>query len=353
MYLTHRFPKLHTHFLISPLKSPNKPHKLLLITSTLLSKSKPEPGSTPVPVPASISHFSTLTATATATAHPSQPPQEGLQVSLETLFVPPETDVSSLKNAPLSARILKGSNIVLSKYAGEGVEVVNAEFVKSSVATEDCPSDGKPEFALVGRSNVGKSSLLNSLVRRKKLALTSKKPVLPTFIFYHGISPPTNRACGFLYRPHGNYIRHPTALTAPITATAFFSFTGSSAATSATAALSSLSLNSSSYSPYESGAAASFVFLSQQQPPSSAADRRHRRRSLAGSPHGRHLPRPYPINHPIILGSQFQRRRCSTCIFRPNSFIFLITTASIPTSFSPFFSRRPEPRCCHFFYLGS
>lgn len=51
-----------------------------------------------------------------------------------------------------------------------------AEFVKSSVKTEECPSDGLPEFALVGRSNVGKSSLLNSLVRRKKLALTSKKP---------------------------------------------------------------------------------------------------------------------------------------------------------------------------------
>lgn len=64
---------------------------------------------------------------------------------------------------------------MLSKYAS-GAQVVQAEFVKSSVRTEDCPSDGIPEFALVGRSNVGKSSLLNSLVRRKKLALTSKKP---------------------------------------------------------------------------------------------------------------------------------------------------------------------------------
>ncbi|KAM0887726.1 hypothetical protein ACQ4PT_028819 [Festuca glaucescens] len=54
--------------------------------------------------------------------------------------------------------------------------VVNADFVKSSVRPDDCPKDGRPEFALVGRSNVGKSSLLNSLVRRKKLALTSKKP---------------------------------------------------------------------------------------------------------------------------------------------------------------------------------
>lgn len=66
---------------------------------------------------------------------------------------------------------------MLSKYAGSNkVEVINAEFVKSSVNPHACPSDGKPEIALVGRSNVGKSSLLNSIVRRKKLALTSKKP---------------------------------------------------------------------------------------------------------------------------------------------------------------------------------
>lgn len=64
---------------------------------------------------------------------------------------------------------------MLSKYASNS-QVINAEFVKSSSKTEECPVDGLPEFALVGRSNVGKSSLLNSLVRRKKLALTSKKP---------------------------------------------------------------------------------------------------------------------------------------------------------------------------------
>ncbi|KAJ9168336.1 hypothetical protein P3X46_019876 [Hevea brasiliensis] len=97
-----------------------------------------------------------------------------IQISLDRLFVPPETEVS-LNDASLSTRILKGSNIVLSKYA-RNAQIVQAEFVKSSVRTEDCPADGLPEFALVGRSNVGKSSLLNSLVRRKRLALTSKKP---------------------------------------------------------------------------------------------------------------------------------------------------------------------------------
>lgn len=88
--------------------------------------------------------------------------------------MPPDTDISG-GGAALGPRILKGSNIVLGRYARDA-QISEADFVKSSVRTEDCPSDGLPEFALVGRSNVGKSSLLNSLVRRKRLALTSKKP---------------------------------------------------------------------------------------------------------------------------------------------------------------------------------
>ncbi|KAJ0243303.1 hypothetical protein HA466_0193790 [Hirschfeldia incana] len=98
-----------------------------------------------------------------------------VEISLDKLFVPPETDISGDDPSSLTARILKGSNIVLSKYARDA-QVAQADYVKSSVRTEDCPADGLPEFALVGRSNVGKSSLLNSLVRRKRLALTSKKP---------------------------------------------------------------------------------------------------------------------------------------------------------------------------------
>ncbi|PNX84665.1 GTP-binding protein at2g22870-like protein, partial [Trifolium pratense] len=90
-------------------------------------------------------------------------------LSLENIFIPPNTNVTE------NARILNGSNILLSNYATDA-QIIQADFVKSSVRFEDCPSDGLPEFALVGRSNVGKSSLLNSIVRRKKLALTSKKP---------------------------------------------------------------------------------------------------------------------------------------------------------------------------------
>ncbi|BAD39347.1 GTP-binding protein [Symbiobacterium thermophilum] len=53
---------------------------------------------------------------------------------------------------------------------------VHAEFVLSAVAQGQFPQDGLPEVALVGRSNVGKSSLINALVRNRKLARTSNTP---------------------------------------------------------------------------------------------------------------------------------------------------------------------------------
>lgn len=52
----------------------------------------------------------------------------------------------------------------------------SVQFVKSSAKLDQCPEPGKPEYAFVGRSNVGKSSLINSLTGRRKLALTSGNP---------------------------------------------------------------------------------------------------------------------------------------------------------------------------------
>ena len=53
---------------------------------------------------------------------------------------------------------------------------VHAEFVLSAVAPDQFPQDGLPEVALVGRSNVGKSSLINALVQNRRLARTSNTP---------------------------------------------------------------------------------------------------------------------------------------------------------------------------------
>ena len=55
--------------------------------------------------------------------------------------------------------------------------IKTAEFVITSSRAERCPpTSGKPEYAFIGRSNVGKSSLINMLTGRKKLAMTSATP---------------------------------------------------------------------------------------------------------------------------------------------------------------------------------
>ncbi len=56
------------------------------------------------------------------------------------------------------------------------MRVKTAEFIKSSVTVEQCPPPRLPEFAVIGRSNVGKSSLINLLTGRNSLAMVSKTP---------------------------------------------------------------------------------------------------------------------------------------------------------------------------------
>ncbi|MDC3156074.1 ribosome biogenesis GTP-binding protein YihA/YsxC [bacterium] len=56
------------------------------------------------------------------------------------------------------------------------MKIKSAKFIKSSNHATDCPSDFIPEYAFIGRSNVGKSSLINCLCNNKKLAKTSSRP---------------------------------------------------------------------------------------------------------------------------------------------------------------------------------
>src|SRR5688572_30096325 len=56
------------------------------------------------------------------------------------------------------------------------MEITRAEFVSSHADVQKCPPPNKPEFAFIGRSNVGKSSLLNMLTNRKGLAKVSSTP---------------------------------------------------------------------------------------------------------------------------------------------------------------------------------
>ena len=56
------------------------------------------------------------------------------------------------------------------------MEITSAEFVISNTDVKKCPQGKLPEYAFIGRSNVGKSSLINMLTRRKGLAMTSATP---------------------------------------------------------------------------------------------------------------------------------------------------------------------------------
>ncbi|MBI1223467.1 MAG: YihA family ribosome biogenesis GTP-binding protein [Bacteroidetes bacterium] len=56
------------------------------------------------------------------------------------------------------------------------MEIKSARFISSFAEMSKLPQDGKPELAFIGRSNVGKSSLINMLCGQKKLAKTSQSP---------------------------------------------------------------------------------------------------------------------------------------------------------------------------------
>ena len=73
-------------------------------------------------------------------------------------------------------RIIATFADIINQLIRTDVEIKSAKFVISNTRIDKCPQDGKPEYAFIGRSNVGKSSLINMLTRKPKLAMTSATP---------------------------------------------------------------------------------------------------------------------------------------------------------------------------------
>lgn len=68
------------------------------------------------------------------------------------------------------------------------MRIINSEFVVSAVKQSQYPKDDLPQIVLVGKSNVGKSSFINTLVNRKKLARTSSVPGKTRLINFYKIA---------------------------------------------------------------------------------------------------------------------------------------------------------------------
>jgi len=83
------------------------------------------------------------------------------------------------------------------------MHIRSAEFTIGAVRQADLPSDGIPEIAFSGRSNVGKSSLINSLLQRRKLAHTSSTPGKTQQLNYYRV----NGALHFVDLPGYGYAK--------------------------------------------------------------------------------------------------------------------------------------------------
>lgn len=68
------------------------------------------------------------------------------------------------------------------------MEILSANFIISNSDISKCPAPDRPEFAFIGRSNVGKSSLINMLTSRSDLAKTSSRPGKTQLINHFGIN---------------------------------------------------------------------------------------------------------------------------------------------------------------------
>jgi GTP-binding protein len=88
------------------------------------------------------------------------------------------------------------------------MRITSAEFLKSSFQESDWPRDSKPEIAVMGRSNVGKSSVINSLLNTRGLARTSNTPGRTQSLNFFDI----NNSFRFVDLPGFGYARVPKSL---------------------------------------------------------------------------------------------------------------------------------------------
>src|SRR5438876_7644475 len=96
------------------------------------------------------------------------------------------------------------------------MKIISAEFIKSAFHESDWPRDAKSEIAFLGRSNVGKSSLINSLLGVRGLARTSSTPGRTQAVNFFLI----NNSFRFVDLPGYGYARAPKAVKAQWSAAA-------------------------------------------------------------------------------------------------------------------------------------
>jgi GTP-binding protein len=85
------------------------------------------------------------------------------------------------------------------------MEFQTARFITSAPALKDCPDESLPEFCFAGRSNVGKSSLLNKMTNKRKLARTSNTPGKTQQMNYYNI----DDVCYFVDLPGFGFAKVP------------------------------------------------------------------------------------------------------------------------------------------------
>ena len=88
------------------------------------------------------------------------------------------------------------------------MKITSAEFITSATKPSQYPATALPEIAFAGRSNVGKSSLINTLVNRKRLVKTSSTPGRTQLINFFEI----NRCVGFVDLPGYGYAKVPVSV---------------------------------------------------------------------------------------------------------------------------------------------